>query len=76
MRRSARPPCCAVCPERSTPDLLRASKRAFFEAALGAWVEELRERTEPNPELPPSEQLKASLEGFLSLVEENAVAET
>ncbi len=50
------------------------SKRAFFEATLGAWVEELRERTEPNPELPPPEQLKASLEGFLSLVEENAVA--
>lgn len=50
------------------------SKRAFFEATLGAWVEELRGRTEPDPALPPPEQLKASLEGFLSLVEENAVA--
>jgi AcrR family transcriptional regulator len=50
------------------------SKQAFFEATLGAWVEELRERTEPDPELEPAEQLKASLEGFLGLVEENAVA--
>lgn len=50
------------------------SKRAFFEATLGAWVEELRVRTEPDPELEPAEQLKASLDGFLSLVEENAAA--
>lgn len=50
------------------------SKRAFFEATLGAWAEELRERTEPNPELPPVEQLKGSLEAFLAMVEENAAA--
>jgi AcrR family transcriptional regulator len=50
------------------------SKRAFFEATLGAWVEELRERTEPDPALAPAEQLQASLEGFLALVEENTVA--
>ncbi len=50
------------------------SKQAFFEATLGAWAERLRERTEPDPELSPVEQLTASLEGFLSLVEENAVA--
>lgn len=50
------------------------SKRAFFEATLGAWAEELRERTEPNPELPPVEQLKGSLEAFLAMVEENSVA--
>jgi AcrR family transcriptional regulator len=50
------------------------SKQAFFEATLGAWVEELRERTEPDPELEPAQQLQGSLEGFLSLVEENAVA--
>lgn len=50
------------------------SKRAFFEATLGAWAEELRERTEPNPELPPVEQLKGSLEAFLAMVEENAGA--
>ncbi|HEY6145376.1 MAG TPA: TetR/AcrR family transcriptional regulator [Solirubrobacterales bacterium] len=50
------------------------SKQAFFEETLGAWAERLRERTEPDPELPPVEQLTASLDGFLSLVEENAVA--
>lgn len=50
------------------------SKRAFFEATLGAWAEELRERTEPNPELPPVEQLQGSLEAFLAMVEENADA--
>jgi AcrR family transcriptional regulator len=52
----------------------KTSKQAFFEATLGAWAERLRERTEPDPELPPVEQLTASLDGFLSLVEENAVA--
>src|SRR6185437_8105957 len=50
------------------------SKQAFFEATLGAWAEELRARTEPDPDLPPIEQLKASVGGFLALVEENAVA--
>jgi AcrR family transcriptional regulator len=50
------------------------SKQAFFEATLGAWAEELRARTEPDPALPPAEQLTASLDGFLSLIEENSVA--
>lgn len=50
------------------------SKQAYFEATLGAWAERLRERTEPDPELPPVEQLKGSLDGFLELVEENAGA--
>ena len=50
------------------------SKRAFFEATLSAWAEQLRERTEPDPDLPPVEQLQGSLDGFLSMVEENAVA--
>jgi AcrR family transcriptional regulator len=50
------------------------SKRAFFEETLSAWAEQLRERTEPDPELPPIEQLKSSLGAFLSLVEENALA--
>ena len=50
------------------------SKRAFFEATLGAWADRLRERTEPDPDLPPIEQLQGSLDGFLSMVEENAVA--
>jgi AcrR family transcriptional regulator len=50
------------------------SKQAFFEATLGAWAERLRERTEPDPELAPLEQLTKSLDGFLSLVEDNAAA--
>jgi AcrR family transcriptional regulator len=50
------------------------SKQAFFEETLGAWAERLRERTEPDPGLPPAEQLTNSLDGFLSLVEENEVA--
>jgi AcrR family transcriptional regulator len=50
------------------------SKQAFFEATLSAWAEQLRERTEPDPELSPVEQLTASLDAFLELVEENAAA--
>jgi AcrR family transcriptional regulator len=50
------------------------SKQAFFEETLSTWAERLRERTEPDPELPPVEQLTSSLDGFLSLVEENSVA--
>jgi AcrR family transcriptional regulator len=50
------------------------SKQAFFEATLGAWAERLRTRTEPDPDLPPVEQLQKSLDAFLELVEENAAA--
>ena len=50
------------------------SKQAFFEETLSAWAERLRERTEPDPDLPPVEQLTASLDAFLALVEENSVA--
>lgn len=50
------------------------SKQAFFEETLGAWAEQLRERTEPDPDLPPAEQLAHSLDAFLALVEENASA--
>jgi AcrR family transcriptional regulator len=50
------------------------SKQAFFEATLSAWAQELQERTAPDPELPPLEQLRSSLDGFLEMVEENAVA--
>src|SRR6201991_5361885 len=44
------------------------SKQAFFEATLGAWAEELRRRTEPDPALSPPEQLAGALDGFLSLI--------
>ncbi len=50
------------------------SKQAFFEQTLSAWAETLRERTEPDPSLPPVEQLMGSIDGFLALVEENASA--
>jgi AcrR family transcriptional regulator len=50
------------------------SKQAYFEETLSAWAEQLRERTEPDPGLPPVEQLKSSLDAFLTLVAENAVA--
>jgi AcrR family transcriptional regulator len=50
------------------------SKQAFFEETLSVWADELRQRTAPDPDLPPVEQLKASLEAFLEMVEENAVA--
>jgi AcrR family transcriptional regulator len=50
------------------------SKQAFFEETLSAWAERLRERTEPNPDLSPVEQLQGSLDAFLSLIEENSGA--
>ena len=50
------------------------SKQAFFEETLSAWAERLRVRTEPNPDLPPVEQLTESLDAFLALVEENSGA--
>jgi AcrR family transcriptional regulator len=50
------------------------SKQAFFQATLARAAEELRARTEPDPKLPPVEQLKGSLEAFLELIDENALA--
>src|ERR1700755_907180 len=50
------------------------SKQAFFEATLSAWAEELRGRTEPDPDLPPIEQVPGSVGRLLALVEENSVA--
>lgn len=50
------------------------SKQAYFEETLSTWAEQLRERTEPDPELPPVQQLQGSLDAFLALIAENAVA--
>jgi AcrR family transcriptional regulator len=50
------------------------SKQAFFEETMSAWAERLRVRTEPDPDLPPVEQLTESLDAFLALVEENSGA--
>jgi AcrR family transcriptional regulator len=51
-----------------------SSKQALFRATLAQAAEELRARTEPDPELPPLEQLRGSLEAFLELIDENALA--
>lgn len=50
------------------------SKRAFFQATLAQAAEELRARTEPDPNLPPLDQLRGSLETFLELIDENELA--
>jgi AcrR family transcriptional regulator len=50
------------------------SKRAYFVATLREAAEEVRRRTEPDPELPPAEALAASLDAFLRWIEENEVA--
>jgi len=50
------------------------SKQAYFEATLATWAGELQKRTAIDPDLPPVEQLTRSLDGFLAMVEENAVA--
>ena len=47
------------------------SKRALFQATLRQAAEELARRTEPDPRLPPPEQLERSLDAFLAWVEEN-----
>ena len=50
------------------------SKRAFFQATLAQAAAELRTRTEPDPTLPPLDQLRGSLEAFLELIDDNALA--
>jgi AcrR family transcriptional regulator len=50
------------------------TKQAFFVATLQQAAEEVRRRTEPDPELPPAEALAGSLEAFLGWIEENATA--
>ena len=50
------------------------SKQAFFEATLAQAAEQLRARTEPDPTLPPLDQLRGSLEAFLELIDDNALA--
>src|SRR4051794_9763494 len=48
------------------------SKEAYFVATLEEKANELQRRTEPNPQLPPFEQLSASLDAYLGWIEENA----
>ncbi len=50
------------------------SKRRLFEAALEEGAEELRARTEPDPDKPPAEQLATTLDAFLLWVQERPAA--
>jgi AcrR family transcriptional regulator len=50
------------------------TKQAFFVATLQQAADEVRRRTEPDPERPPAEALAGSLDAFLGWVEENATA--
>ena len=49
-------------------------KQDLFVATLQAAAEEVRRRTEPDPELPPVEALAKSLDAFLEWVEQNGLA--
>jgi AcrR family transcriptional regulator len=46
------------------------SKSDLFAAALVAGAQELRERTRVDPQLPPAQQLSATLDAFLAWVQE------
>jgi AcrR family transcriptional regulator len=50
------------------------SKQELFAATLQNAAEEVRRRTEPDPELPPAEALAKSLDAFLEWVEQNGLA--
>ena len=50
------------------------SKRDFFEATLAAAAAELAAVTEPDPALPPVEQLGGSIDAYLAWIEENAAS--
>jgi AcrR family transcriptional regulator len=50
------------------------TKKDFLVAALERGQEELAALTAPDPDLPPAEQLGASLDRFLDFVEEHAAA--
>lgn len=49
-------------------------KRQLFEAALADAAEDLRARTEPDPALPPAEQLSHALDAYLRWVQERPKA--
>ncbi|MDQ6820191.1 MAG: TetR/AcrR family transcriptional regulator [Actinomycetota bacterium] len=52
------------------------SKQAFFQATLAAAAEQVRELTEPDPNLPPAEALRVSLDAYLGWIERNQLAYT
>ena len=50
------------------------SKQAFFQATLAEKAQELADLTAPDPEAPPAEQLRASVDAYLGWVDANADA--
>jgi AcrR family transcriptional regulator len=50
------------------------SKQAYFEATLQAAAEDLVARTQPDPSLPPAQQLERSLDAYLTWIGEHAEA--
>ncbi len=52
------------------------SKKEYFQATLAVAAEQLRELTEPDPELPPIDALRSSLEAYLGWIEQNQLAYT
>jgi AcrR family transcriptional regulator len=50
------------------------SKQDLFVATLQQAAEEVRRRTEPDPDLPPAQALARSLDAFLEWIEANALA--
>jgi AcrR family transcriptional regulator len=52
------------------------SKQDYFQATLATAAEQLRELTEPDPDLPPADALRASLGAYLGWIEENQLAYT
>jgi AcrR family transcriptional regulator len=52
------------------------SKQEYFQTTLAAAAEQLRVLTEPDPELPPIDALRASLEAYLGWIEHNQLAYT
>lgn len=52
------------------------SKKEYFHATLAVAAEHLRELTEPDPELPPIDALRSSLEAYLGWIEQNQLAYT
>jgi len=50
------------------------SKQEFFRATLTQAAEEVRARTQPDPNLAPMDALRASLDAYLGWIQENPVA--
>src|ERR1700750_1554517 len=52
------------------------SKQEYFQATLATAAEHRRELTDPDPELPPIDALRGSLDAYLGWIEANQLAYT